>query len=166
MITIVKVPWKFRWQNRQKLSYDFLQSYCFSIFVPDIDDVMSKKRNSIVKSSGEGEKERSRVLPWKFTPFPTFVARAALLYSSYRNCSKVETRGQWMMAPGSRVAKDQLCFDTFVLRPWNPQIRWRDSDPLFLQISRVHPICLSRLFYLKPRYSLVRMKSGKSLFMQ
>jgi hypothetical protein len=48
------------------------------IIVPDIDDVMSKKRNSIVKSSGEGEKERSRVLPWKFTPFPTFVARVAL----------------------------------------------------------------------------------------
>ena len=110
MITIVKVPWKFRWQNRQKLSYDFLQSYCFSIFVPDIDDVMSKKRNSIVKSSGEGEKERSRVLPWKFTPFPTFAARGALLYSSYRNCSKVETRGQWMMAPGSRVAKTQTLF--------------------------------------------------------
>ena len=84
--------------------------YCFSIIVPDIDDVMSKKRNSIVKSSGEGEKERSRVLPWKFTPFPTFVARAALLYSSYRNCSKVETRGQWMMAPGSRVAKTQTLF--------------------------------------------------------
>ena len=52
------------------VSFPFLEFY---VVVPGTDDVMSKKRNSIVKSRKERQKECLAAAVGKFTPFPALV---------------------------------------------------------------------------------------------